>query len=123
MIKPISTRAYGCYFRSRLEARVAVYFTELGYHWRYEPEGYELPSGYYLPDFWVVDESGKSFFVEVKQFPPTEEEGQKCIELENLTKQEVAVIWHDILALRANRGDRAAVKAMSQRFEFGEAPS
>jgi hypothetical protein len=50
-IKPIETRYAGCRFRSRLEARWAVVFDHLGLRWEYEPEGYVLPSGTYLPDF------------------------------------------------------------------------
>lgn len=54
-IKVIQTTYKGYKFRSRLEARWAVFFDALRLAWEYEPEGYELPSGtYYLPDFWVV---------------------------------------------------------------------
>lgn len=53
-IKPIETVYKGCRFRSRLEARWAVFFDALGVEWEYEPEGFELPSGRrYLPDFRV----------------------------------------------------------------------
>jgi hypothetical protein len=52
-IKAIETEYAGCRFRSRLEARWAVFFDTLGIKWRYEPQGYELPSGRYLPDFMV----------------------------------------------------------------------
>lgn len=50
-IKAIETRYAGCRFRSRLEARWAVFFDRLGIRWHYEEQGYELPSGRYLPDF------------------------------------------------------------------------
>ncbi len=50
-IKPIETNYGGCRFRSRLEARWAVFFDALGLRWEYEPEAYALPSGNYLPDF------------------------------------------------------------------------
>lgn len=50
-IKAIETEYAGCRFRSRLEARWAVFFDALGIKWHYEEEGYELPSGRYLPDF------------------------------------------------------------------------
>jgi hypothetical protein len=40
--KPIETRYAGCRFRSRLEARWAVFFDRLGIAWEYEPEGFEL---------------------------------------------------------------------------------
>jgi hypothetical protein len=50
-IKAIETTYKGYRFRSRLEARWAVFFDALGVKWEYEPEGFELPSGRYLPDF------------------------------------------------------------------------
>jgi hypothetical protein len=52
-IKPIETRYAGCRFRSRLEARWAVFFDALNLDWQYEPQGFELPSGRYLPDFYL----------------------------------------------------------------------
>lgn len=53
--KAIETRYAGHRFRSRLEARWAVFFDTLGVAWQYEPEGFELPSGRYLPDFLLPD--------------------------------------------------------------------
>jgi hypothetical protein len=41
-IKPIETRYRGYRFRSRLEARWAVFFDVAGIAWRYEPEGFDL---------------------------------------------------------------------------------
>lgn len=70
-IPAIETRAYGCKFRSRTEARWAVFLTEAGFDWEYEPEGFELPSGRYLPDFRVTA-NGVSVWVEVK--PPVNTE-------------------------------------------------
>lgn len=53
-IKAIETEYDGHLFRSRLEARWAVFFNALGVKYEYEPEGFELPSGKrYLPDFKV----------------------------------------------------------------------
>ena len=53
-IKPIQTRYKCCHFRSRLEARWAVYFDSLNVKWEYEPEGFDLGDGlHYLPDFRV----------------------------------------------------------------------
>lgn len=49
----IETRYANCRFRSRLEARYAVFFTRLGIQWQYEPEGYALEIGPYLPDFFL----------------------------------------------------------------------
>ena len=56
-MKPIQTRYAGRLFRSRLEARCAVFLDALGCKWEYEPEGYELPSGRYLPDFKVYQDN------------------------------------------------------------------
>lgn len=51
-IKAIQTEYRGYLFRSRLEARWAVFFDACGVDWEYEPEGYDLGNGgYYLPDF------------------------------------------------------------------------
>lgn len=53
-IKAIETRYKGYLFRSRLEARWAVFFDALGLCWEYEPEGFDLgEDGRYLPDFRV----------------------------------------------------------------------
>ena len=63
-LKPLETRYGGCRFRSRLEARWAVFFDALGIRWEYEPAGYRLADGTcYLPDFWLP---GLGVFVEVK---------------------------------------------------------
>lgn len=64
MIKAIPTRYKGYHFRSRLEARYAVFFDALGLKWEYEPEGFELPNGErYLPDFYLPEQR---VWVEVK---------------------------------------------------------
>lgn len=61
-IKAIQTFYNGYYFRSRLEARWAVFFDELGLEYEYEREGYEVAAGaWYLPDF-KIDE----LWIEVK---------------------------------------------------------
>lgn len=53
-IKPIETYYKGYRFRSRAEARWAVFFDACNVEWEYEPEGYDLGNGlYYLPDFLV----------------------------------------------------------------------
>lgn len=53
-IKPIETVYNGYRFRSRLEARWAVFFDSLNVDYEYEPEGFDLGDGQrYLPDFKV----------------------------------------------------------------------
>lgn len=67
MIKAIQTAYKGYHFRSRLEARWAVFFDALGMKWEYEPEGFELPGGVrYLPDFKVTNADGGIIWYEVK---------------------------------------------------------
>lgn len=63
-IKAIETKYKGYRFRSRLEARWAVFFDALGIEWEYEKEGYQLNTGErYLPDFYLPD---TKTWVEVK---------------------------------------------------------
>lgn len=78
MIKAIETHYAGCRFRSRLEARWAVFFDAVGLEWQYEPEGFELPSGWYLPDFYLPDLRMR---VEIKGQKPTRAETSKIIDL------------------------------------------
>lgn len=68
VINAIPTEYNGVTFRSRTEARWAVFLDALNLSWKYEAEGYELPSGPYLPDFWMPEIDG---FLEVK---PSEHE-------------------------------------------------
>jgi len=66
-IQAIETRYAGCRFRSRLEARWAVFFDTLSIPWEYEPEGFELGDGErYLPDFRLLRPNGSYVYVEVK---------------------------------------------------------
>lgn len=63
-IKPIETVYRGYRFRSRLEARWAVFFDAMGIEWRYEEQGFELEDGSrYLPDFYLPE---SNTFFEVK---------------------------------------------------------
>lgn len=67
-IKAIETEYAGCRFRSRLEARWAVFFDHMGINWEYEYEGYEVGyptygGKYYLPDFYLPE---TQTWVEVK---------------------------------------------------------
>jgi hypothetical protein len=68
-IKAIETVYKGYRFRSRLEARWAVFFDSLGVEWAYEPEGFETSNGYrYLPDF-RIQLGQTTYWVEVKGDP------------------------------------------------------
>lgn len=55
-VKAIETVYKGYRFRSRLEARWAVFFDAAGIQYRYETEGFKTESGdMYLPDFYLPE--------------------------------------------------------------------
>lgn len=63
-INPIETVYKGYRFRSRLEARWAVFFDAMGMPYQYEKEGYDLKeAGWYLPDFWLPEQN---CFIEIR---------------------------------------------------------
>jgi hypothetical protein len=70
-MKAIQTFYKGFYFRSRLEARWAVFFDSLGIPWEYEHEGFERGEDKYLPDFYLPETSIRGYgekgcWVEIK---------------------------------------------------------
>lgn len=78
-LKAIETEYNDYRFRSRLEARWAVFFDVLNLQYVYEMEGYDLGElGWYLPDFWFPDLSA---FGEVKPKTFTRAEYDKAATL------------------------------------------
>lgn len=78
-MKAISTLYSGFSFRSRLEARWAVFFDTLGVRYEYEKEGFDLgAAGWYLPDFWLPDQY---LWIEIKGKTATHEECVKAAAL------------------------------------------
>ena len=68
----------GIPFRSRLEARWAIFFDAMSTPWEYEPENFITKQGPYLPDFYLPEL--KSFFiVKGEELPKSEE--IKCWEI------------------------------------------
>lgn len=66
-IKAIETVYKGYKFRSRLEARWAVFFDALGVRYEYELEGFDLHyNGKYLPDFYLPTLNA---YFEIKPLP------------------------------------------------------
>jgi len=101
-IKPIETHYNGYRFRSRLEARWAVFFDTLGIHYEYEPEGYDLSSVghadkmlapedmWYLPDFFLPN---LGCYVEIKPLDvPDVIALTKCSVLANNGEHEVLIV-------------------------------
>ena len=67
MIRAIDTEYKGYRFRSRLEARWAMFFDEIGVNWQYEAEGFQDENGTrYLPDFKIERRSYGPTYVEIK---------------------------------------------------------
>jgi predicted nuclease of restriction endonuclease-like RecB superfamily len=148
MIKAIETKYKGYRFRSRVEARWAVFFDALKLNWDYEDEGYVLSDGScYLPDF-KIKVRNLYAWVEIKGIQPNEIEIKK---MHLLLKEKIAIGYiisgnpgnHSVMEVYGdmpieyctdNRPEFfrsifsssnsdiyfAVEKAKSARFEFGE---
>ena len=88
-LKAIQTVYKGYRFRSRLEARWAVFFDALGIKWEYEKEGYDLDGIWYLPDFWLPE---LECWIEVKGKEPTEQEHAKAQRLAETSNHPVILL-------------------------------
>lgn len=85
MIRAIDTRFAGRLFRSRLEARWAVFFDSFGLRYEYEPEGFTLRGGIkYLPDFYLPQ---IRMWAEVKPEQMGPREIDKCGRLSRTTRR------------------------------------
>jgi hypothetical protein len=87
-IRSIPTTYRGTYFRSRLEARWAATFDQLGWYWEYEPDGVDMDGVRYLCDFWLPHQR---CWVEVKG--PTNDRLDKTNQLRK------AVPDHDLVVI------------------------
>jgi len=79
MIQPKETYYNGYRFRSRLEARWAVFFDHLNFLWDYEFEGFQIDEDKsYLPDFMLRDDGTfPDIWVEVKPQKPMKQTESK----------------------------------------------
>jgi len=89
-MKAIETVYNGYRFRSRLEARWAVFFDAVKLPYSYETEGYELEGYRYLPDFFIPDWDA---FVEIKGKKPTIDERRKCEALAEASHKPVLLVY------------------------------
>lgn len=148
-IKAIETVYKGYRFRSRLEARWAVFFDALDIEWEYEKEGYDLGEfGWYLPDFEIKLANGDEWFVEVKGNMNDELGIRKALYLDNASAQlrKIGVMmmsklehayyfcdkdgpdfnksWIDMMRFDVDfeTYNKAVDKAKQARFEHGETP-
>src|SRR5882757_8020481 len=93
MLKAIETEYKNTLFRSRIEARWAVFFDSLDVKWEYEKEGYDLDGVWYLPDFRL---SGLDCYFEVKPNQPTRTERRKTHLLAMFSGKNVYTFFGDI---------------------------
>jgi len=120
----IQTKYKGVYFRSRLEARWAVFFDTLGIPWEYEKEGYEFTDGNrYLPDFWLPDQK---IWVEIKGGKPSEEETRKMELLVTETGHD-ACLFHGNIPDEETQIDYMYFRdewiGYDEGYEMGQCPS
>jgi hypothetical protein len=92
--RAINTQYAGRLFRSRLEARWAVFYNALGIPWMYEPEGFLLSDGAdsvaYLPDFYLPT---LNCFIEIKPQEPSSTEQHKAAVLAQETGTRVFIFF------------------------------
>ncbi len=97
-MKIIETYYNGNRFRSRLEARWAVFLDAVGLGFRYEQEGFDLYGVWYLPDFWLP---ALDCWLEIKPVVPMKPEQDKARRLAQASGKRVYVLFG---ALRAPLG-------------------
>lgn len=88
-MRVIETEYRGCRFRSRAEARWAVFLDTLLIPWTYELEGFDLDGTCYLPDFWV---QGWDAWLEVKGPKPSPAAADKCRRLAEASGKRVLLV-------------------------------
>lgn len=89
MLKALDTNYRGFRFRSRLEARWAVFMDEVGIKYEYEREAYDLDGLCYLPDFWLPELDA---FLEIKALAPNYEESEKARRLAKASGKTVFIL-------------------------------
>ncbi len=98
----IPTEYNGIRFRSRLEARWAVFYDSLQIHYMYEEEGFALKNAWYLPDFYLPSQD---CYIEVKGPDPTDEELRKADMLSKSSEKDVFLFYRDIPAVTLGEED------------------
>ena len=91
-IQSIDTLYRGVYYRSRLEARWAVFFDALDVKFNYEIVGMSFGNVRYLPDFQLPDIMG-GVHVEIKPQAITKEEQNRLDEIMATTRDADMRLW------------------------------
>jgi hypothetical protein len=110
-IQAVQTLYNGCHFRSRLEARHAVFLDRIGIEWFYEHQGWDLGAqGWYLPDFWVPDtrlSDGSGRWIEIKPTLPDDRARERARVLAERTGNPVYIFFSDVWPERQRRAGSA----------------
>lgn len=92
-MKAIETNYNGYRFRSRLEARTAVFLDAAKINYAYEPEGFAFDDGTtYLPDFYLPDQDA---FLECKGVM-TDKDEHKIEQLSKDSGKNVVIVYPDL---------------------------
>lgn len=108
-MKALNTPYRGFLFRSRLEARWAYFWDQMGVEWEYEAEAYDLGDIRYLPDFRLPT---RRLWVEIKGEVRDDQAGlrfiKQCSALAAQSACPVVLCFHDPYDVRCAvfRGDR-----------------
>lgn len=126
-IKALQTPYRGITYRSRTEARWAVFLDELRVSYDYEPEGMDLGGEWYLPDFWLPS---PGVWLEVKGIEPNDREKRLACALSKLSRCPVLIAvgapsisgeWNLRAVLNGNyAGDAAFTGDMADLFISSE---
>src|SRR5688500_2604834 len=92
-IPSIPTDYNGILFRSRLEARWAVFMDALKLEYRYEPKQFRLPSGNYTPDFLLPQ---YNVWLEIKPTAPDAEAIHKVTALAKQVNNRVYLLAGEV---------------------------
>src|SRR5215212_2705768 len=88
-IESIETFYNDICFRSRLEARWAIFWDSLKVTYEYEPRKFDFGEIRYIPDFWLPEQQK---WVEIKGQMPNDVEIKKAQLLAQETKNDVAIL-------------------------------
>ena len=95
-IPAIETLYGGHRFRSRREARWAVFLNHLRIPFEYEPQGYVVDGKPYLPDFLIYPGTDQAMWFEVKGQYPTKSEIAKASGLARGTGTRTYLYWGQV---------------------------
>ena len=88
-IESVETLYNNIMFRSRLEARWAIFWDNLKVSYEYEPKKFDFGEMRYIPDFWLPEQQK---WVEIKGQMPNDVEIKKAQLLAQETKNDVAIL-------------------------------